>query len=143
MDRIDRHERAVDAPAARIWDAVATTLAAADGPVARAGADLLGCAPRRTSGPPPPLPGAELPGFRVVATDHERRLRLEGRDHLAAYVVEFDVTDGRVAVTTWARFARGPLGAAYRFAVIGTRGHAITMKAVLRRVGRRAENLGG
>ncbi len=140
MEFVDRHVLAVPAPAPRVWDAVATTLAAADGPVARAAAALLRCTPRRTSGPPVPSPGAETPGFRVAEAHPPRRLRLEGGDALARYVVQFDVdaAAGTVSVSTWAAFAGGPLGRAYRAAVIGTGGHAVTMKLVLRRIRRRA-----
>ncbi len=139
MDRIDRHDLFVDAPAERTWDALASTLGGVDGRLAHAVAAVLGCRPARTSGPPVPARGAELPGLRVIAAQPPRRLILEGEERLASYVLQFDLdSGGTLSATTWAQFP-GAAGRAWRALVISSGSHALVMRAMLRRVRGRAE----
>jgi uncharacterized protein YndB with AHSA1/START domain len=103
-------------------------------PIARA----LGCEPAtgstmRFDG----SPGQTLPGFRVAEAEPARRLVLRGRHRFSQYELTFLLDDGRLRARTHAAFP-GPLGRLYRAAVIGSGGHRIVTRRLLRQVARRA-----
>jgi hypothetical protein len=108
---------------------------------------LLGVHPRTPHGPWSPTPGATgdgpavgaaVPGFTVDRVRPGELLSLRGRHRFSRYRLDFELVaaePGRswVWARTWAEFP-GAAGAAYRALVIGTGGHAVAVRRLLRRV---------
>ena len=133
---IDEHRQPADAPAAAVWTALVRTV----GRRSRAGAwgaRLLGCSPREGTALFTGERGQAVPGFRVAEAEAGRRLVLQGRHRFAAYAVTFVIEGGTLSAQTHAAFP-GLLGTAYRAAVIGSGGHSLITKALLKLVARRA-----
>jgi len=134
---IDEH--AIDvgaAPRQRIWSALVEVLrreTAGGEQIARA----LGCEPSASSPHFDGSPGQTIPGFRVAAAVRGQRLVLRGRHRFSHYELTFLLDDGRLRAQTRAAFP-GLLGRMYRAAVIGTRGHRLATRHLLRQVARRA-----
>lgn len=144
LPTVDEHEITVAAPVDAVWR---TLLHALDrgfsGRGAAGYARLVGCEPSTASGPRPLAEGSTIPGFRVVAADPGRRLALEGRHRFSTYALVFhldplDERRCRLRAESRAAFP-GPAGAAYRLLVVGTGGHAVAVRRLLRGIGRRAE----
>lgn len=94
-----------------------------------------------------PAVGAALPGFAVDRLLPGELLSLRGRHRFARYRLDFEVVGaepGRswVWARTWAAFP-GVAGAAYRALVIGTGGHAVAVRRLLRRAAAEAVGTGG
>ena len=128
---VDEHAATVAAGADRVWAAlegyVTASLASANRhPVAR-------------------VLGASQPsGFEVVEAVPGERLRLAGSHRFARYSLVFDLGSRAPATTvlratTYATFP-GLHGRAYRALVIGTGGHALATRSIVRAVRRRAES---
>lgn len=133
---IDEHAIDVGAPRDRVWVALAEVLRREIGGgsgVARA----LGCDPVDRTPGFDGSPGQTLPGFRVVESEPGRKLALRGRHRFSDYQLTFLLDDGRLRAQTHAAFP-GVLGRLYRAAVIGTGGHRIVTRRLLRQVARRA-----
>jgi hypothetical protein len=140
---IDEHEIRVAAPAQAAWGALLPTVAGsfggrASGAMARA----LGCAETEAKGDLR-HPGGTLPGFVVARVVPPVLLALLGSHRFSRYALVFRIdamADGtsRVRAETRAEFP-GAKGRAYRALVIGTRGHALLVKSMLRAIRRRAE----
>jgi hypothetical protein len=135
MDRlslVDENTVACDLPADQLWRGL---LAVVSGTSAggRRFAGLLGCDPASATPSFTGVPGDAVPGFRVVDADPGRRLTLEGRHRFSRYRLAFRVDDGGVTAVTHAEFP-GPVGRAYRGVVIGSGGHRIITRTLLRRV---------
>ncbi|HEY2791175.1 MAG TPA: hypothetical protein VGJ28_02400 [Micromonosporaceae bacterium] len=87
------------------------------------------------------LLGAEPGGaFTVTRESRGECLELTGRHRFARYRLEFglvDVADGgtRLSARTYAAFP-GPYGRVYRALLLGTRGHVIAVRRMLRSVRR-------
>lgn len=137
----DAHEIDVDAPPARAWEAVAAVLPRAFGARGARVARALGCRDAAPAGAWP-APGSAIAGFHVAASEPPRLLALEGAHRFSRYRLAFRVEprDGgaRVVAETEAVFP-GVAGRAYRALVIGTRGHVLVTRRILRAVKRRAE----
>ncbi|NUT36733.1 MAG: hypothetical protein HOV79_27070 [Hamadaea sp.] len=107
-------------------------------------ARLIGAEPRRASGGPL-AEGATLPGFRVAEATPTHLVRLTGRHRFARYQLALTLTPQPggtlLAATTHAEFP-GLLGGLYRLGVIGSRGHLILVRRLLRDVRRLAETPG-
>ncbi len=134
---IDEHDRALGATPEQAWAATVAVV----GATLRGGsrlAWLLGCEPGRASGRFDGGVGQELPGFRVEAAEPGRRLALAGRHRFAAYRLTFLIEEGRMRAVTHAAFP-GLRGKAYRALVIGSGGHRLATRDLLRRIARRAE----
>ena len=143
LPHVDEHAVDVAAPPAGTWAAVLAVLRATFGsPRSRAIARALGCRPSETTGWDRPGVGSTLPGFRVEAAEPPELLVVAGRHRFSRYgiVLRVDVTDAgsRARAETRAVFP-GPHGALYRLAVIGTRGHVVVTRSILRAVKRSAE----
>jgi hypothetical protein len=69
----------------------------------------------------------------VIEADAGRRLALRGRHRFAEYALTFVVDGGCLRARTDAAF-RGILGRLYRAAVIGSGGHRIVTRRLLRQV---------
>jgi hypothetical protein len=133
---IDEHSTSIGAPRERVWITLASVLRHEIGGgsgIARA----LGCDPVHGT---PGFDGSldqTLPGFRVVESEPGRKLALRGRHRFSHYQLTFLLEDDRLRAQTHAAFP-GVLGRLYRAAVIGTGGHRIVTRRLLRQVARRA-----
>lgn len=144
LPQVDEHETTVPAPTDVVW---ATLVEAVErgfsGKGAAAYARLVGCVPRSASGPRPLGEGSTIPGFVVAAALPGQELALEGRHRFSTYALTFrldalDASRTRLRAESRATFP-GVHGAAYRFVVIGTGGHAIAVRRLLDGIRRRAE----
>jgi hypothetical protein len=87
------------------------------------------------------LLGTEPPGgFAVAREVPNEHLGLAGRHRFSRYLLEFDLTRGTAGttlLTAWSHAAfPGLHGRAYRAMVIGTGGHAVGVKHMLRAIRR-------
>jgi hypothetical protein len=133
---IDEHAISIGAPRDRVWTVLAEVLRREIGGgsgVARA----LGCDPAHGTPRFDGSPGQTLPGFRVAESEPGWRLALRGRHRFSDYQLTFLLDDGHLRAQTHAAFP-GVLGRLYRAAVIGTGGHRIVTRRLLRQVARRA-----
>jgi hypothetical protein len=139
---IDEHSREVAAPPAAAWDAIRQVAAVSfDGAPAVLGR-VLRLDPALASGPRPLEAGSTLPGFKVIEAVPGERLTLEGRHRFSRYGLEFLVERSAAGATVRARTSAafpGLPGACYRAVVIGTRGHVLVVRRMLRAAARKAE----
>jgi hypothetical protein len=135
---IDEHSRRVDAPREVVWAALTDVLRREMG---RAGsttiARVLGCDPARGTADFDGRPGDAVPGFVVVEADRGRRLELRGRHRFSSYALTFVIENESVRARTHAAFP-GVLGRLYHAAVIGSGGHRIVVRRMLRQIDRAA-----
>jgi len=140
---IDEHSIEIDAPAETAWAALFPTLNRSfDGPLAGTFARRLGCAQTEASGDLH-HPGGTLPGFVVCRSVAPVMFAMLGEHRFSAYAVVFriDLLPGqrcRVRIETRADFP-GIKGKLYKAAVIGTRGHVLVIRSILRSLKKRAE----
>jgi hypothetical protein len=78
------------------------------------------------------------PFFWLDEATHRKRLALHGEHPFSVYKLVFELADAgpqrtRLSALTWADFP-GLLGKAYRTAVIGTGGHRIAVRRMLRSI---------
>ncbi len=135
---IDEHFTVINAPSGRVWKALASVLrddlgVGGGAPIAR----LLRCEPAKRSAEFDARPGQTLPGFRVAGAERGRRLTLEGSHRFSRYRLTFILDGDRLVARTHAAFP-GLRGRLYRTAVIGTGGHRIVTRRLLRQVASRA-----
>jgi hypothetical protein len=131
---IDEHSRRIDARADVVWAALLKVLRREMGGGARI-ARVLGCDPAQGTAEFAGRPGEAVPGFRVVEAELGRRLVLRGRHRFASYALTFVLDGDRLRAQTHAAFP-GVLGRLYRAAVIGTGGHGLVTRRLLRQVAR-------
>ncbi|WP_223188327.1 MULTISPECIES: hypothetical protein [unclassified Streptomyces] len=143
LPHVDEHTTVVPAPADAVWRELGKVLDHSFGH-GRAGAvaRLLGCPDHTPSGPRPLAEGSTLTGFRVAAATPNRELLLIGRHHFSTYALILRLDEAapgrtRLRAETRARFP-GPAGALYGRLVIGTGGHALFTRHLLRTVEKRA-----
>jgi hypothetical protein len=141
---IDEHSIVIDATREHVWEALAPALrrdfgSTASAPLTR----LLRLAPAQTRGNWRGMlsPGDALPGFAVAETHAPERLELRGRHRLSRYALVFELdATGAACCTlraqTWAEFP-GLTGRIYRALVIGSGGHRLVVRRLLRNVARR------
>ena len=125
---VDEHCRQVAATPERTWDALGRLVRRLTRPAPAALAALWRLEP--TS------------GFAVAEETAPHHLALRGRHRFARYELAFDVDRARDGATlrarTSAEFA-GVAGRAYRALVIGSGGHALLVRQMLRQIARSAE----
>ncbi len=136
---IDEHAVRTTASPVFLWIALIDSLAN----VPAGGAMLLyaravGCDPARRSPEFAGRVGDTIPGFRVVESEPDRRLALAGQHRFARYQLNFEIGDGELSAKTYGEFP-GLRGRLYRAAVIGTGGHRLITRGMLRKIARRAE----
>jgi hypothetical protein len=137
---IDEHSVRVAAPADAVWAALLAVLRrqlAGSERFARA----LGCDPARGTADFTGRPGDTVPGFAVAAAEPSHRLALRGRHRFADYALTFVLDGEHLRAQTHAVFP-GVLGRMYRAAVIGSGGHRVITRRLLRRVAREAAGAG-
>jgi hypothetical protein len=131
---IDEHSQPVDAPADMIWRALLKVLRRNMGgsaPIAR----ILGCDPVQGTAEFAGRPGEAVPGFRVVEAEPGQRLALRGRHRFSNYALTFVLDGNRLRAQTHAAFP-GVLGRLYRALVIGSGGHRLVTRRLLRQIAR-------
>ena len=134
---IDEHSQRVDAPVEVVWTALLKVLHREMGGSARM-ARILGCDPAQGTAELTGRPGEAVPGFRVAETEPGRRLALRGRHRFANYALTF-VLDGDCLRAQTHAACPGILGRLYRAAVIGSGGHRLVTRRLLRQVARCAK----
>jgi hypothetical protein len=139
---VDEHSAEIAATADEVWEAlvavVGTSTARRGGTVV---ARALGCDETERSGKPGRI-GSTIPGFVVARSVRPSVLALLGAHRFSRYALIFRIAEtleGTVVLgaETRAEFP-GATGRLYRTAVIGTRGHVLATKSLLRSVRRRA-----
>jgi hypothetical protein len=131
---IDEHSQRVNASADAVWAALSKVLRRSMGGSA-AIARILGCDPAQGTAEFAGRLGETVPGFRVVEAEPGRRLALRGRHRFSNYALTFVLDGDRLRAQTYAAFP-GVLGRLYRAAVIGSGGHRIATRRLLRQVAR-------
>ena len=143
LPRVDEHAIEVEASQAAAWEAlIPVLLKAFGGPLSTRLARRLGCTEADIAGDPR-HPGATIPGFVVARAVPPTLYALLGAHRFSRYALVFSVDRlsadrARIRAETRAEFA-GPAGRAYRALVIGTRGHVLAVRRLLRAAKRRAE----
>jgi hypothetical protein len=139
---VDEHAIGVHATERETWDALLETLPKVlDTALARRVGSLLRVEHRDPVGEVGTI-GSTLPGFVCSRAVEPSVLALLGEHRFSRYALIFRVerTSGgtRLRAETRAEFPGGK-GRAYRALVIGTRGHVLAVRRILRAVKRRAE----
>jgi hypothetical protein len=100
-------------------------------------ARLLGCDPLRASADFTARPGESIPGFRVAESVSGQRLALRGRHRFADYALVFVFDESRLCARSYGNFP-GVRGRFYRAAVIGSGGHRVITRRIVRQIAERA-----
>lgn len=140
---IDEHRRTISATPDRVYAALLETLGGLfASPAVALYARGVGCDPPAASGPRPLAEGATVPGFRVVRATPGEELALEGRHRFSVYSLTFRLDDAGQGTTLRAESRAafpGPHGRLYRAVVVGTGGHAMSVRRMLDAVASRTE----
>ena len=141
---VDEHGAEVSASAERTWAALLDYIGGTGGHlltglVARG----LGCEPSERRGEPGRI-GSTIPGFVATRSIAPAVLALMGEHRFARYALIFRIAEVggdtvRLGAETRAEFP-GRTGRLYRLAVIGSRGHVLATRGILRSVRRAAES---
>lgn len=140
---IDEHAVEVDAPAEACWAALFPTLEQSfNSRFARKYALKVGAQETTATGDLH-HPGGTLPGFTVTRAIAPVMLALAGEHLHAKYAIVFkvDLLPGqrsRIRLETRAQF-QGTKGRLYKVGVIGSGGHVVLVRRLLRSIKRRAE----
>lgn len=129
---VDEHVQWVAQRPEAIWSALVAVLRrdmGASAAIARA----LGCDPADATATFEGRPGESVPGFRVVEAEPGQRLVLRGRHHFADYALAFLIDGEALRARTHAAFP-GVRGRIHRAAVIGSGGHRLATRRMLRHV---------
>lgn len=141
---IDAHTTVITAETDDIWRTLGE---AVERTFSRRGmtryAKLVGASPCTASGPRPFEVGSTVPGFRVVSVDPGRELTLRGSHRYATYALLFhleqaDPGRSRLRAESRASFT-GLAGGFYRGAVLGTGGHKLAVRHMLKTIRHSAE----
>jgi hypothetical protein len=139
---IDEHSVLIAAPADVVWrsllEVVCGMTAGRKVPIARA----LGCTYTEHRGDPGAI-GSTVPGFIVTRAVPPAVLALMGEHRFSRYALVFRIDETPAGPVTLKAESRGEFpgnqGRTYRALVIGTRGHVLATRSILRGVRRRAE----
>ena len=133
---LDEHREHIDVPADVAWTALVGVLRRRMGGF-RKFARVLGCDPQVAT---PAFSGRvdeTLPGFRVVDSEPGRRLTLRGQHRFARYALTFLIDGNELSARSEAAFP-GIRGWLYRALLMGSGGHRIVTRGLLRQVARAA-----
>lgn len=83
--------------------------------------------------------GDAVPGFRVAKSEPGHSLTLRGHHRFSHYQLSFLIDDSRLRAQSYGTFP-GPHGLLYRNAVIGSGGHRIITRRLLRQIAERARS---
>lgn len=133
---LDEHREHIDVPADVAWTALVGVLRRRVGG-ARTLARVLGCDPAEGTSGFSGRVGETLPGFRVVDSEPGRRLALRGRHRFARYALTFLIDGDQLRARSEAAFP-GIHGRMYRALLMGTGGHRLVTRGLLRHVARAA-----
>jgi hypothetical protein len=133
---VDEHSQRVEASPEAVWTALLKVLRRTMGGSSRF-ARILGCDPVQGTAEFAGRPGDAVPGFEVIEAEPGRRLALRGRHRFSSYALTFVLDGDQLRAQTHAAFP-GWLGRLYRAAVIGSGGHRIITRRLLRQVARAA-----
>ena len=141
---IDEHSRTIGASRERVWVALLATLRGLGRAVPGAIARPWGLDPLRTAGDwsMAPRAGDSLPGFTVVRSRSPERLELRGRHRFSHYALVFELAAApgggcTLSAQSWAEFP-GLAGRSYRALVIGSGGHRVVVRRMLREIADRS-----
>jgi len=134
LPHIDEHVVETHGPRDAMWTSLLRTLRRTMGGSATF-ARLLGCQPAQLSADFDGAVGQTLPGFRVVEAEPGHHLTLEGQHRFSRYRLTFELDADHLRARTDAVFP-GALGRLYRAAVIGTGGHKLITRRMLRQITR-------
>ena len=138
---LDEHQVLVAGSPDQVWESLGHL--SFSGRVAEAYARLIGCEDTQPSGPRPLAEGSAFPGFHVVESDPSRRLVLAGRHHFAHYALTFRLEPAGPSTTRLSAESRtafpGARGRIYRFLLMSSGAHVISVRHMLKSVRRRAE----
>ena len=143
LPKIDEHEILVEVPPEQAWAAVLRTFTGfTTGTGWRVIAKALRCQPDHASGVLYAV-GASVPGFRVTRSVPPTEWALEGRHLFSRYALTFRIAPlegerSRLSAESSAAFP-GPHGLVYRALVIGTGGHVVSVRNILKRIKTEAE----
>lgn len=124
---IDEHTITITASRHAVWTSLRTFV----GGMVRDARTPLGSRVERLLGTEP------RSGFAVAQESPERRIVLVGQHRFARYRLEFELTDGAAGITVTARSFGdffGHRGRCYRLLVVGTRGHVLVVRRMLRTI---------
>lgn len=134
----------VEASPRTVWDTVLDSMPGPYGSLLlRLWAMVWGADPAEANGLASHVLGAERPGLAVCEVVPPATYALTGRHRFARYQVVFRIdqrgaTRSRLTAETFADF-QGPAGRLYRAVVIGSRAHALAVRATLHLIRIRAE----
>jgi len=134
LPHVDTHARRIVASPQEVWSALITVLRG----TMRSGGRLipiLGAEPGVASAAFSGQVGDTLPGFRVAEAELGRRLVLCGRHRFSSYRLTFVLDGEELRAETHAAFP-GFAGKLYRAAVIGSGGHRVLVRRLLKQVAR-------
>jgi hypothetical protein len=146
LPRIDEHEISVNVPAPVAWTAVVAVFGRlTTRPAWRIFAKTIRCKPDHAIGTAVTV-GEALPGFLVAGCEAPTEWALAGEHLFSRYALTFRITPVdsehcRVVAHSYAEFP-GPHGKIYRALVIGSGGHAIGVRGILRSIKIEAEHSG-
>ena len=133
---VDEHSEPMTVPADVVWTALVSVLRRQMGRSGRI-ARILGCDPAQGTPGFAGRTGEAVPGFRVADSEPGRQLALRGRHRFSRYSLTFILDGNRLLARTHAVFP-GVLGRLYRILVIGSGGHRVVTRRLLRQVSRAA-----
>jgi hypothetical protein len=133
---LDEHRERFDVPADVAWTALVGVLRRRMGGAGTL-ARVLGCDPAESTPGFSGRVGETLPGFRVVDSEPGRRLALRGQHRFARYALTFLIDGGEFCARSEAAFP-GVHGRLYRALLMGTGGHQLVTRGLLRQVARAA-----
>jgi hypothetical protein len=141
---IDEHSTTIGATREQAWDALIAVVRGLGRAVPDGIARPWGLVPASAHGDwhSTPEPGDCVPGFAVARSQAPQSLELRGRHRFSRYALVFEIDEigeegCSLTARTHAQFP-GLAGRAYRMLVIGSGGHRLVVRRLLRDVATRA-----
>ena len=140
---VDEHFMEISAPPEIVWDSLLKRVAdVAHGRRGERIARRLGCRHTEARGEVGDI-GSTVPGFMITRSIRPAVLAMMGQHRFSRYALIFRITEKPSGIVLLSAQTRaefpGAKGRIYRALVIGTRGHVLVTRSILRGVRRRAE----